>query len=80
MIRNWPGIKRNDQATGPGADYAENTRFYVRGELQRRHGLVKLNAFGAVNCTGIIKFWHPNAGLMVVVADSGGNIQQVAAT
>ncbi len=78
-MKSWPAIKRADAAVGTGTEYAQNTRFYVDGELQRRHGLVKHNTFGATSCQVVRSFWHPNEGLVVLYAGANGTMQQLAA-
>ncbi len=79
-MRSWSAIKRGDAAVGDGTEFAQNTRFYIDGELQRRHGLVKLATFGATSCRGARTFWHPNAGLFVIYAGADGTMQTAAAT
>lgn len=77
-MRHWTGTERDTDATDPGAHHVENARFYINGEVQRRHGLVKLSA--STGGLVIAPYWHPVQGQRAVFFLSTGAVVEVAAT
>jgi len=72
---NHQGVRRDTADIGDGVFYAENTRFAIGGEIQRRPGLSLATAQ-----TGLLMthFWHPATGTHAVFATSSGALVAVA--
>lgn len=64
----WKGIVRQQAFDGPGGHFVQNCRFWVGGELQRRHGLLYATTQSG---TAIIDFRHPVNGRYAVYYSSG---------
>ena len=75
-MKDWDGIRRDLASVGPGIEYAQNVRFWIEGELQRRHGLTK---FSAQSGTNIISYRNNLTGYWAVFRTSTGTIEAVAA-
>lgn len=77
-MKQWQAMERNADSTGDGCVYAQNVRFYLDGELQRRRGLVKVAA--GTRALRIAQFWTVASGMQTLVQDTSGNITSVAAS
>lgn len=77
MIRNWEGLRYDDTASGDGALTAQNTRFYVDGELQRRPGLEAQSAGRVLNATSFCTYGDALGRQFIVLFLSSGTIQTV---
>ena len=74
-IFQWFGITRNQSYESAGAIYAENMRFYIDGELQRRRGM----AYQATQSGSAVQnFLHPQSGYWSVWVSSTGTIAAVS--
>lgn len=76
-LRQWEGVRRDGTAIGGGAHYAQNVRYWLDGELQRRHGLTKFTAQGGIVLT---HFRTALTGHWAVFRTSTGTIEAVAAS
>lgn len=80
-MKSWQGMERNADSTaetGDGCVYAQNVRFYVEGELQRRRGLVKVAA--GTRPLRIAQFWSPATGMRTLILNTSGNITEAVST
>lgn len=77
-MKPWQGMERNTDATGDGCVFAQNTRFNVEGELQRRHGLVKFAS--GTRPLRIAQFWSPASGLKTIILTTAGAITETTST
>lgn len=68
-------MNRADSAVSDAAHYAENVRFSLEGEVQRRVGLAKSSATSG---TSVTNYWHPTAGFYVIFATSTGTLEAVS--
>ncbi len=71
----WKGITRDQSYTSDGALYAQNTRFYIEGELQRRRGMTYQNSQSG---TVMQNYLHPLTGYWNSYVTSSGDIVAVA--
>ena len=76
-MRQWEGIKRDTDATAPGADFAVNTRHYFEGEMRRRLALQAITTANVRN--GIVSYGAPNGGQYYAFVDPTGDLQVVVA-
>lgn len=71
----WQGITRDQSYDSGGAIYAQNTRFYLEGECQRRRGLVyQVTQSGTVS----LNYLHPQSGYWAVFATASGTLEASA--
>jgi hypothetical protein len=77
-MKQWQGMEANADATGDGCQFAENTRFYLDGELQRRRGLVKFAA--GIQPRTIAQFWTVASGMKTLTQTNTGTIEAVTST
>lgn len=76
-MRTWEGIKRDTDATAPGAFLAVNTRNYYEGEMRRR---LALEAVATANTrNGLASYGAPNGGQYYVFVDPTGDLEMVVA-
>lgn len=76
-MRKWEGIKRDTDATAPGADMAVNTRHYYDGEMRRRLALQSVAVANVRN--GIASYGAPNGGQYYAFVDATGDLEMVVA-
>lgn len=77
MIRDWEGLRYDDSASGDGALIAQNTRFYVDGELQRRPGLEAQSAGAVSNAKSFCTYGDALGRQFIVLFLATGTIQTV---
>ncbi len=74
----WDGLRYDDTASGSGALIAQNSRFYVDGELQRRPGLESVSVGSVVQALCFVTFGDLLGNQYIVLVNSTGTIQTVA--
>jgi predicted outer membrane repeat protein len=71
----WEGITRDKSYDSGGAIYAQNSRFYLEGECQRRRGLTLQVAQSG---TVLQNYLHPQSGYWAIFTTSTGTIEASA--
>lgn len=72
---HWQAITRDRSYDSAGAIYAQNTRFYLEGEAQRRRGLAyQVTQSGTVS----LNYLHPQSGYWAIFATASGTIEASA--
>lgn len=78
-LEQWPGMQTDQDAVGAGCSWVQNPRWWIAGEMQRRHGLSKLAAIGSTANVNAARFWNPLTGYVAVFATSAGTIETASA-
>lgn len=68
----WMGITGRKSYDSPGATYVQNARFWVDGELQRRHGMTTTGT--AQSGQNLMSYRHPLTGLFAVYYTNTGQL------
>ncbi len=74
----WDGLRYDDSASGDGALIAQNSRFYIDGELQRRPGLESVSAGSVVESLCFATYGDLLGDQYIVLVSDTGTIQTVA--
>lgn len=75
-MRDWTGIQLDTAATDPGCVYAMNASYFLKGEIQRRPGMVQFTTQSGI---ALANFQNPMTNQFVVFATSTGTVEAVAA-
>lgn len=76
-MKQWEGIKRDTDATAPGAFLAVNTRHYYEGEMRRR---LARKAVAVANVrNGLASYGAPNGGQYYAFVNATGVLEVVVA-
>ena len=74
----WAGLRYDNSASSDGALIAQNSRFYVDGELQRRPGLESVNVGTLSQALGFVTLGDLLGHQYVIIVNALGTMESVA--